>query len=306
MKLNPTKCKFGIRGGKFLGFMISQKGIEANPEKIKAILQMRPPKTIQEVQRLTGRLAALNLFISRSSNWGLPFLKVLKKIEKFQWTPQCQEAFEKLKEYLASHPLLIKPKDEETLYLYLATLQGAISVVLTREEGREHQPVYYLSKTLQGAEEKYPPIEKLAFALVVIARRLRPYFQSHPIVVLTNHPLKRVLAEPNISGRMVKWAMELSEYRIEYHPRPAIKAQALVDFVVEMTAEEGEHKQQWWKLFIDGSSTLQGSGAGVILETPQGDKIQYALRFSFDASNNEAEYEALLAGVRLAQAAGAK
>ncbi|KAL0395968.1 UNVERIFIED_CONTAM: hypothetical protein Scaly_0045200 [Sesamum calycinum] len=105
---------------------------------------------------------------------------------------------------------------------------------------------------------------------------------------------------------MVKWAVELSEYGIEYHPRSAIKAQALVDFVVEMTAEEGEHKQQWWKLFVDGSSTLQGSGAGVILETPQGDKIQYALRFNFDASNNEAEYEALLAGGRLAQAAGAK
>ncbi|KAL0294165.1 UNVERIFIED_CONTAM: hypothetical protein Sradi_6900600 [Sesamum radiatum] len=125
-------------------------------------------------------------------------------------------------------------------------------------------------------------------------------------MVLTNHPLKRVLAEPNILGRMVKWVVELSEYGIEYHPRPAIKAQALVDFVVEMTAEEGEHKEQWWKLFVDGSSTLQGSGAGVTLETPQGDKIQYALRFSFDASNNEAEYEALLAGGRLAQAAGAK
>ncbi|KAK4403977.1 hypothetical protein Sango_0766300 [Sesamum angolense] len=133
--------------------MISQRGIEANPEKIKAILEMKPPKTIQEVQRLTGRLAALNRFISRSSDRGLPFFKVLKKIEKFQWTPQCQEAFEKLKEYLTSPPLLTKPKDEETLYLYLATSQGAISAVLTREEGRDHLPVYYVSKTLQGAEE---------------------------------------------------------------------------------------------------------------------------------------------------------
>ncbi|KAL0396512.1 UNVERIFIED_CONTAM: Gag-Pol polyprotein [Sesamum calycinum] len=182
---------------------------------------------------------------------------------------QQKEAFEKLKEYLASSPLLTKPKDEETLYLYLATSQRAISAVLTGEEGRDHQPVYYVSKTLQGAEEKYPPIEKLAFALVITARRLRPYFQSHPIVVLTNHPFKRVLAEPNISGRMVKWAVELSEYGIEYHPRLAIKAQALVDFVVEMSIEEGEHKQQWWKLFVDRSSTLQGSGAGVILETPK-------------------------------------
>ncbi|KAL0354230.1 UNVERIFIED_CONTAM: hypothetical protein Sangu_1004300 [Sesamum angustifolium] len=125
-------------------------------------------------------------------------------------------------------------------------------------------------------------------------------------MVLTNHLLKRVLAEPNISGKMVKWAVELSEYGIEYRPRPAIEAQALVNFVIEMTDEEGEHKQQRWKLFIDGSSTLQGSEAAVTLETPQGEKNQYALRFNFNASNNEAEYEALLAGAKLAQAAGAK
>ncbi|KAK4382081.1 hypothetical protein Sango_2905600 [Sesamum angolense] len=105
---------------------------------------------------------------------------------------------------------------------------------------------------------------------------------------------------------MVKWPVELSKSRIEYHPRLAIKAQALVDFVVEMTAEEGELKQQWWKLFIDGPSTLQGNGTGVILETPQDNNIQYALRFNFDTSNNEAEYEALLAGGKLAQTIGVK
>ncbi|KAL0313356.1 UNVERIFIED_CONTAM: Ribonuclease HI [Sesamum radiatum] len=159
---------------------------------------------------------------------------------------------------------------------------------------------------LQGAEERYPPIEKLAFSLVVAARKLRHYFQSHLVVVLTNYPLKQVLAEPNISGRIVKWAVELSEHGIEYRPRPAIKAQALADFMVELTDEGKETSQSLWKLFVDGSSTSQESGAGVILETPQGERIQYALRFNFNASNNEAEYEALLAGMKLAQAAGAK
>ncbi|KAL0426873.1 UNVERIFIED_CONTAM: Retrovirus-related Pol polyprotein from transposon opus [Sesamum latifolium] len=252
MKLNPAKCTFGVHEGKFVGFMISQRGIEVNPEKIKAILEMQPPKNIREVQRLTGRLAALNRFISRSSDRGLPFFKVLKKMENFQWTSQCQEAFEKLKEYLASPPLLIKPKEGEDLYLYLATSQGAVSAILTREEARGHQPIYYVSKTLQGAEERYPPIEKLAFSLVVAARKLRHYFQSHLVVVLTNHPLKRVLEEPNISGRMVKWAVELNEYGIEYLPRPAIKAQVLADFVTELTSEAKESDQPWWKLFVDG------------------------------------------------------
>ncbi|KAL0446190.1 UNVERIFIED_CONTAM: Ribonuclease HI [Sesamum latifolium] len=105
---------------------------------------------------------------------------------------------------------------------------------------------------------------------------------------------------------MVKWAVELSEYRIEYRPRPAIKAQALADFMVELTGEEKESDQSWWKLLVDGPSTSQGSGAGVILETPQGERIQYTLTFNFNASNNEAEYEALLAGMKLAQAVGAK
>ncbi|KAL0449302.1 UNVERIFIED_CONTAM: Retrovirus-related Pol polyprotein from transposon gypsy [Sesamum latifolium] len=160
------------------------------------------------------------------------------------------------------------------------TMEGAVSAVLTREEARGHQPIYYVSKTLQGAEERYRPIEKLAFSLVVAARKLRHYFQSHLVVVLTNHPLKRVLEEPNISGRMVKWIVELSEYGIEYRPRPAIKAQVLADFVTELTGEAKESDQSWWKLFVDGSSTSQGSGA--------------------------AEYEALLAGMKLVQAAGAK
>ncbi|KAL0430566.1 UNVERIFIED_CONTAM: hypothetical protein Sradi_0682600 [Sesamum radiatum] len=242
MKLNPSKCTFGVRGGKFLGFMVSQKGIEANPEKIEATMKMQPPSTTKEVQKLVGRMAALNRFISRSSDKGLLFFKVLKKVDGFSWTEQCQAAFEDLKKYLASSPLLTKPKPDETLFLYLAILEKAVSAVLVREEGREHQPIYYISKTLQGPEEKYPQIEKLALALVTAARKLRPYFQSHPVVVLTNHPLKKILADPNISGRMVKWSIELSEHGFEYQTRPAIRAQPLANFISELTRTEDPRK----------------------------------------------------------------
>ncbi|KAL0429035.1 UNVERIFIED_CONTAM: hypothetical protein Sradi_0529500 [Sesamum radiatum] len=123
---------------------------------------------------------------------------------------------------------------------------------------------------------------------------------------LTNHPLKKILANPNISGRMVKWSIELSEHGIEYQTRPAIKAQPLADFISEMTGAENRQITEWWKIFVDGSATSQGSGAGVIIETPQGDRLQYAIKFNFAASNNEAEYEALIAGGKLALAAGAK
>ncbi|KAL0416230.1 UNVERIFIED_CONTAM: hypothetical protein Slati_3454900 [Sesamum latifolium] len=109
-----------------------------------------------------------------------------------------------------------------------------LSAVLVRQESKEHHPVYYISKVLQGAEIRYSQIEKLALSLVIATRKLRPYFQSHQVVVLTNHPLKQVLANPELSRRMVKWAVELSEFGIEFRPRPAIKAQVLADFIAEL------------------------------------------------------------------------
>jgi hypothetical protein len=104
MKLNPSKCVFSVLSGKFLGFMVSQRGIEANPDKIKAVLEMTPPKTIKEVQSLIGRVAALNCFVSRATDKCLPFFKTLRKA--FIWTDECQKSFEELKTYLTSPPLL--------------------------------------------------------------------------------------------------------------------------------------------------------------------------------------------------------
>ena len=104
MKLNPSKCVFGVSSGKFLGFMVSQRGIEVNPDKIKAVLEMKPPRTTKEVQSLTGRVAALNQFISRATDKCLPFFKTLRKA--FTWTDECQKSFEELKLYLTSPPLL--------------------------------------------------------------------------------------------------------------------------------------------------------------------------------------------------------
>uniref|UniRef100_A0A2N9IZQ4 RNase H type-1 domain-containing protein n=1 Tax=Fagus sylvatica TaxID=28930 RepID=A0A2N9IZQ4_FAGSY len=201
MKLNPSKCAFGVYSGKFLGFMVSQRGIEANPDKIKAILEMQPPKTSKEVQRLTGRVAALNRFMSRSTDKCLPFFKTLKKA--FEWTDECQQAFEELKKYLTEPPLLSPSKQGEELYLYLAVSPTAVSSALIREEERLQLPVYYTSRALRGAEERYPPMEKLAFALVTAARKLRPYFQAHTIVLLTNHPLRKAMNKLDAAGRLI-------------------------------------------------------------------------------------------------------
>ena len=120
MMLNPTKCAFGVGSGKFLGLMVSKRGIEANPDKIKAILDMEPPKIVKDVQNLTGRVAALGRFISMSGDKCLHFFKALKKVKDFEWTEDSQAAFEELKRYMTTPPLLSKPTEGETLYLYLA------------------------------------------------------------------------------------------------------------------------------------------------------------------------------------------
>ena len=173
MKLNPGKCAFGVTAGKFLGFMVSQRGIEANLDKIRAIMEMKPPRNVKEVQCLNGKVAALNRFVSRATDKCLPFFRTLKK--SFEWIDECQLAFEELKAYLSA-PLLLSPSQPgEELFLYLAVSPTAISTTLIREEEKVQKPVYYASRALRGAEERYSPMEKLAFVLVTAARKLKPY-----------------------------------------------------------------------------------------------------------------------------------
>ena len=150
MKLNPNKCAFGVASGKFLGFMVSHRGIEANPEKIKAILDMKPLQSIKEVQSLTKRVVALNRFVSKATDKCLPFFKVLKKA--FEWTDECQRAFQDLKTYLVMAPLLNPSVMGEELFLYLAVTPHAVSSTLIKREGKVQQPVYYTSRALRGVE----------------------------------------------------------------------------------------------------------------------------------------------------------
>ncbi|XP_024030694.1 uncharacterized protein LOC112094325 [Morus notabilis] len=269
MKVNPRKCAFGIASGKFLGFMVSSPGIEVNPEKIHALLDMESPRKPKEVQKLTGCVAALNRFISKSTDKCVPFFDTLRGNKPFVWTEECEQAFQQLKEHLGKPPLLSKPTTGEVLSLYLAVSEDTVSSVLIREEKKVQMPVYYTSKRFLDAETR------------------------------------QVLQKPDTSGRLLKWSIELSQFDINYKPQNAIKGQALVDFVAEFTgllddAEEVNETPRW-KLYVDGSSNDNGSGAGLVLHTPEGHKITSAIRFDFPASNNEAEYEALLAGLRLAE-----
>ena len=144
MKLNLDKCAFRVAAGKFLGFMMSQRGIEANPNKIWAIIEMEAPKNMKEVQSLNSKVAVLNRFVLRAMDKCLPFFHTLKK--SFEWMAECQQAFEDLKAYLSSPPLLSPSKLREELFLYLAVSPTTLSAALIREENKVQKPYTTLAE----------------------------------------------------------------------------------------------------------------------------------------------------------------
>ncbi|KAK9050115.1 hypothetical protein SSX86_030915 [Deinandra increscens subsp. villosa] len=309
MKLNPKKCSFGMQSGKFLGMMVSNEGIRACPKKVEAVLQMGSPTSVKDVQVLNGRLVALHRFVAKAAERSLPFMKVLKEClgkENFQWTQEAEDAFAELKKVLTELPTLTAPTVGETLQMYIAATIGSVSAVLVAEREQGQMPVYYVSKVLKDYEKRYAPMERLVLALVVAARRLRRYFQAHCVEVLTSYPINQVLRKPEMSGRMVKWAVELGQFDIQFKSRVAVKGQVVADFLAEMPVSPEEstvvldvEKVLSWKLFTDGSTGSEGAGAGILIVSPDGDEMTYAIRFNFGVSNNEAEYEAVLAGLRM-------
>ena len=163
---------------------------------------MQPPSNTKEVQRLTGRIATLSRFVSRSSDKCQPCFQNLKKA--FRWDVHCEEAFTALKTYLSSPPILVSPSEGELLTLYLVVFYFSTSATLVRERDRAQQPLYYYSRALRGVKERYPNMEKLVLALVTTTRRLRSYFQAHTTEIPTEHPMKQILHKPKTFGRLVK------------------------------------------------------------------------------------------------------
>ncbi|XP_030935350.1 uncharacterized protein LOC115960551 [Quercus lobata] len=245
-------------------------------------------------------LAALNRFISKFSDRCCPFYQLLKKWKGFWWDDECEKAFQNLKEYLGRAPMLSALEPGEELFIYLSVSKHAISAVLLRDQGVQ-RPVYYISKTLVDAETRYLPLEKLVLALVHATRKLPQYFQTHTVYVLTEHPLQSLLKRSDLTGRIAKWGTRLGAFDVRYKPRNAVKGQVLADFVAEFSPKgemvcQVEHRP--WKVHVDGASNAKGAGAGVVIITPEGILLEHSFRLGFNASNNKAEYEALLAELR--------
>jgi ribonuclease HI len=308
VKLNPEKCVFGVPRGMVQGFIVSERGIEANPEKIVAITNMGPIKYLKGVQRVMGCLAALSRFILRLGEKGLPLYRLLRKVERFTWTPEAEEALRNLKALLTNVPILVPLAAGEALLVYVAATTQVVSaaiVVERREEGHAlliQRPVYFISEVLSETKIRYPQIQKLLYAVILTRRKVRHYFESHPVIVVSSFPMGEIIQCRETSGRIAKWAVELMGETISFAPRKAIKSQVLADFLAEWDDTQlptAPIQPELWTMYFDGSLMKTGADAGLLFISPLGKHVRYVLRLHFPASNNVAECEALVNGLRI-------
>jgi hypothetical protein len=241
VRLNPEKCVFGVPRGMLLGFIVSERGIEANPEKVSAITNMGPIKDVKGVHRVMGCLAALSRFISWLGEKGLPLYRLLRKTERFTWMPEAEEALENLKKLISNAPILLPPAEGEPLLLYIAATTQMVStaiVVERKEEGHTllvQRSMYFVSEVLSKTKVCYPQVQKLLYVVILTRRKLRHSFESHPITVVSSFPLGEIIQNKEASGRVAKWAIELMGEALSFAPKMAVKSQALAEFLVEWT-----------------------------------------------------------------------
>ncbi|KAL9224714.1 hypothetical protein vseg_000724 [Gypsophila vaccaria] len=315
MRLNPQKCTFGVTSGKLLGHVVSQRGIEVDPSKIKAITEMKAPTNIDEIRSFLGQIQYISRFVNKLTMICAPIFKKLKKEEHTKWDDACQQAFDKIKSVLSNPPILVPPKENLPLSLYITTTLTAMGAMLAQTVNGEERAIYYISKKFQDYETRYTPLEKSCLALVWSTKKLRHYMLSHETHVYSvMDPIKYLFEKPILNGRLARWTLLLAEYDIKYVPLKAIKGRAVSDFFAENAIPEESItdvtslpdegifniQHEFWELYFDGASNYRGCGIGALIISPTGDHTPLSIKLDFPVTNNAAEYEACLHGLQAA------
>uniref|UniRef100_A0A2N9HQN2 Uncharacterized protein n=1 Tax=Fagus sylvatica TaxID=28930 RepID=A0A2N9HQN2_FAGSY len=325
LKMNPLKCAFGVSAGKFLGFLVHNRGIDVDPAKASAIATMKAPTSHKELKSFLGRLSYIRRFIPGLAAATAIFMPLMKKGVPFVWSTACQQAFEKIQLIMTKLPTVCAPVPGRPLRLYLASNSEAIGGLVAQkdEEGTE-RPIYYVSRALKDAETRYSGAERACLALIYASQRLRHYFLAHKIQLITkSHPIRSLLHRPVLSGRLAQWLLQLSQYEITTETPTAIKSQAIADLLAQFPGEDSSsisHEvpgeigealladlaDSTWTLKFDGSSTSSSSGAGIVLTREDGETIAKSFKLDFSCSNNASEYEAYITGLVIAHEMGIK
>ncbi|KAG9450485.1 hypothetical protein H6P81_010450 [Aristolochia fimbriata] len=304
LKMNPLKCAFGVTSSKFLGFLVHHRGIEIDQLKINAIQKMPEPRNVSELKSFQGHLAYIRRFISNLAGRCQPFSRLLKKDTPFEWDDACRNAFNNIKAYLTKPPVLVAPIIDKPLLLYIAAQEKSVGALLAQcDEDNKERSLYYLSRTLVGAELNYTPIEKICLALIFAIQKLRHYLLAHSTNLISRaDPLKYIMSRPILSGRLAKWALS------------SIKGQALANFLADHPVPVGwELTEEFpdeeiflvevlppWEMYFDGAAWRNGAGARVLFVSPKKDLLPYSFVLTQICSNNEAEYQAILLGLGIA------
>nr|ABB46599.1 retrotransposon protein, putative, unclassified [Oryza sativa Japonica Group] len=256
LKMNPTKCAFGVSAGQFLGFLVHERGIEITQRSINVIKMIKPPEDKTELQEMIGKINFVRRFISNLSGRLEPFTPLLrlKADQQSTWGAEQQKALDNIKEYLSSPPVLIPPQKGIPFWLYLSAGDKSIgSVFIQKLEGKERADV-----------------------------------------------VKYMLSAPILKGRIGKWIFSLTEFDLWYESQKAIKGQAIANFIVDHRDDSiGLVEVVLWTLFFDGSVCTHGCGIGLVIISPRGACFEFAYTIKPYATNNQAEYEAVLKGLQL-------
>nr|GEZ85229.1 hypothetical protein [Tanacetum cinerariifolium] len=256
-EVKSQKCSFGMEEGKILGYIVTSEGIRENPEK-KAVMNMPSPSKLKQMQRISSKLTALNIFLSKAAKRALSCLDTLKNNKKdFYWMTEAEEAFQAIKKLIAELPTLTTSKKEKEIMVYQSAANKIVSAVLLVERDGRKTPIHYVIRTLQGAEINYPPMEKLALELVHAARRLRRYFQGHTIKVITDKLISQILSNREATAKIDGSDDTLTEGE-NLEEQEATETQAPANLKAETDI---------CKLYADGVSNKHGSRVGFRIAT---------------------------------------